>query len=289
VVVLEVAGRLGDIVPDLNLALEQALAEVPRGVIWDLSGVFDGAELRVVDVLAGAGRHVRDWPWIPVAVACPDPVVRAALAAHPLGQRLIVTSSLFSAMSAVLVTPTLDVRRLRLAPHPTAPRASRKFVTRTLLDWRLGRVIHAASLVVSELVTSSMMQAGTEIELSMTWHLGALRLTVGDYGPDVPRQPYSHVDPHGRRLSLVTGLSGASGFLPTADGGMVVWAVLDAARTTPPDQPVSSQSCRRNPGVTQVDRRTSARAEHTSGATRPPGVDRFALFKPFVGGFASPH
>ena len=106
---------------------------------------------------------------------------------------------------------------------------------------------------------------------------------------DVPRQPYSYVDPHGRSLSLVAGLSGALGFLPAAAGGTLVWAVLDAARSTPTDQPTSSQSCRRNPGVSQVDRRPSVWAEHTCGARSPPGVDRFALFKPCVGGFASPN
>jgi len=104
-------------------------------------------------------------------------------------------------------------------------------------------------------------------------------------GLDVPRQPYSYVDPHGRSLSLVAGLSGALGFLPAAAGGTLVWAVLDAARSTPTDQPTSSQSCRRNPGVSQVDRRPSVWAEHTCGARSPPGVDRFALFKPCVGGF----
>ena len=108
---------------------------------------------------------------------------------------------------------------------------------------------------------------------------------VQDLALDVPRQPYSYVDPHGRSLSLVAGLSGALGFLPAAAGGTLVWAVLDAARSTPTDQPTSSQSCRRNPGVSQVDRRPSVWAEHTCGARSPPGVDRFALFKPCVGGF----
>src|SRR5680860_1179421 len=54
--------------------------------------------------------------------------------------------------------PAPAVERLRLAPHPTAPRASRDFVTRTLLDWGLGRAISSASLVVSELVTNSTTQ-----------------------------------------------------------------------------------------------------------------------------------
>jgi hypothetical protein len=232
-VVLEVAGRLSDVVEDLDRAIQLALAEGPRGVACDLTGVLEGAGTGAVEVLATAGRHVRDWSGIPVAVACPDPQVRAALAAHPLGGYLIVTESMFSAVSAVLASPTQTVEWLRLAPHPTAPRASRNFVTRTLLDWRLGRALRFASLVVSELVTSSTMHTGTDIDLSVAWHLGALRLTVRDYKPGLPRQRYTALGLHGRGLTVVAGFSRAFGVLPTADGGKVVWAVLDAPRPRP--------------------------------------------------------
>jgi hypothetical protein len=167
-VVLEVTGRLRDVVEDLGHAIELALAEGPRGVVCDLAAVLEGAEPGAVDVLAGLGRHVRDWPGIPVAVACPDP----QLAAHPVGGHLIVTTSLLSAVSAVLAAPAPAVVWLHLTPHPTAPRASRDFVTRTLLDWRLGRVIRFASPVISELVMSSTVNAGTDVDVSVAWNLG---------------------------------------------------------------------------------------------------------------------
>jgi hypothetical protein len=93
----------------------------------------------------------------------------------------------------------------------------------------LGRVIPFASLAVSELVADSM-HTSTDINLSLAWHLGALRLTVRDSSPDQQRQHYSHLDPHGRRLSVVAVLSRAFGVLPTSDGGKVVWAVLNAVR-----------------------------------------------------------
>src|SRR5665811_1250351 len=223
VLVLEVVGSLGDVVEDLDHAIQLALADGPRGVVCDLSAVLEGAEPAAVEVLATAGRHVRDWLGIPVAVACPDPRVREALRAHPLGGHLIVTVSLFSAISAVLATPTLAIHSLHLAPHPTAPRASRDFVTRTLLDWRLGRVIPFASLVVSELVASSSVNAGTDMDLSVVWNRGALRLAVRDHGPALPGQLASAVDLHGRGLNVVTGLSRTFGVLPTSDGGKVVW------------------------------------------------------------------
>jgi hypothetical protein len=238
VVILKVAGPLGDVVQDLDRVIQMALAEGPRGVVADLSAVLDDPEPEpvAVEVLATTGRHVRDWPGIPVAVACPDPRVRETLAAHPLGRHLIVTASMPPALSAVRAKPTPAVEWLRLAPHPTAPRASRTFVTRTLLDWGLGTLVLSAGLVVSELVANSM-HAGTDIDLSVSWSLGTLRLTVRDNNPDLRPQTYSHLNPYARRLSVVAVLSRALGVLPTADGGKVVWAVLNAARPGPSTNP----------------------------------------------------
>jgi hypothetical protein len=200
-------------------------------VVCDLSAVPEVDEPSAVEMLASAGRHVRDWPGIPVAVVCLDPRVREALRAHPLGRHLIATDSLFSALAAVLAVPALALESLRLAPHPTAPRASRNFIARTLLDWQLIHVIPFASLVVSELVASSSTKAGTNIDLSVAWNLGALRLTVRDGGgPSVSGERHCDSDLSGRGLAVVAGLSRAFGVLPTTNTGKVVWAVLDAPR-----------------------------------------------------------
>jgi hypothetical protein len=256
VVVLHVAGPLSVVVQELDLAIQLALAEGPPGVVCDLSGMLAGADLVAVEMLATAGRHVRDWPGIPVAVACSDPRVRAVLEAHPLGTHLIARASLLSAVSAVLAFPTQTLRCRPLPPHPTSPRASRDFVTRTLLDWRLGRAIPFATVVVSELVLSSTVNAGTEIDLSMVWDRGALRLTVADHGPALPGLLTPGLDLHGRGLTVVAGLSRSFGVLPKADGGKVVWAVLDAPRpqasstriqpglaTAPQQSPIFTDSC----------------------------------------------
>ena len=231
VAVLEVTGRLTDVIEELDQAVQMALAEGPRGVVCDLSAVLDGAEPGAVEMLATGGRHVRDWPGTPVAVACPDPQVRQALRVHPVGGHLIVTESMFSAVFAVLATPNLVVEQLRLAAHPTAPRASREFVTRTLRDWHLDAISPFASLVVSELVANSSMGAGTDIDVTVAWNLGALRLTVRDHGSALSGQRPPALDLQGRGLtSVVAGRSRTFGALPTADGGKVVWAVLEAPR-----------------------------------------------------------
>jgi len=228
--VLEVSGPLKDAVEGLDRAVQLSLADGPRGVVCDLPAVVEGAEPVEFGALAALGRHPRDWPGAPVAVACPNLRLRQALADQPLGGHLIVTSSLFSAVSAVLASPALEVERLHLAPHPTAMCASRDFVTRTLLDWQLSRAIRFARLVISELVMSSTINAGTDLDLSVARNLGSLRLTVRDYRPSPPRQRDAAPGMQRRGLAIISGLSRAYGVLPTDDGGTVAWAVLDGRR-----------------------------------------------------------
>src|SRR5450631_2933797 len=205
VAVLEVAGRLDDAVEELDLAIQLALAESPRGVVCDLSSVPEGTQRGAVEVLATAGRHVRDWPGIPVALACSNPRFRDALRVQPLGGHLITVESVSCAMSSVLATPHLIIRSLHLAAHPTAPHAAHNFVTRTLLGWRLTRIIPFASLLVSQLVATSSAHAGTDIDLSVVWDRGALRLSVGDHGPAQTGQPPAP-KLHGRGRTVLEGL-----------------------------------------------------------------------------------
>jgi hypothetical protein len=228
VTVLEVTDLLNDVVEDLDQAIQLALADGPRGVVCDLSAASGDAKPGAVQWLAMAGRHVRDWPGTPVAVACPNPRVREAVSANPLGRHLIVTASTPSALSAVVATPIPVIEWLELAPHPTAPRASRDFVTRTLQGWGLDHLTPSAALVISELVTNSTVYAGSKIVLSVAWSPGAVRLTVRDESPDLPRPRKARLDLHGRGLTIVAGFSRDFGVLPTAQGGKVVWAVLDA-------------------------------------------------------------
>ncbi|MEO6144199.1 MAG: ATP-binding protein [Dermatophilaceae bacterium] len=241
VAILETSGVFGEAVEDLHPAIELALAKTPRGVVCDLTTVLEGAQPGDIDLLAKAGRHVHDWPGIPVAVACADPQVGDSLGADALGAHLIVTTTILQALSAVLRTPTPAVEWLHLAPHPTAPRAARDFVTRTLLGWGLGSAIPTASLVVSELVTNSTVYAGTKIELSIAWDGPAVRLTVRDGGTGRPRQQIAGLGLHGRGLTIVSGLSRGFGFLPTDDGGKVVWAVLVVPLPSPLTGPEPSE------------------------------------------------
>lgn len=266
VAVLEVAGQLGDVAKDLDHALRLAIADQPRGVVLDLSSVLGAVEPAAVEVLATAGRYVRDWPGIPLAVVCPDRHLREALSAHLLGRHLIAADSLFCALTEVLATPALTARTLRLAPHPTAPHAARNFVIRILQQWQLSPIVPLATRVVSELVASSSVHAGTDIELSIVWDRGALRLAVTDQGPALAGQPHSDPDLYEPGLSVVGRLSRTCGFLPTANGGTQTWAVLDAPRS-PTAGPAENERTE-----ALISSRAQALAEQYSSPTIEQGI-----------------
>ena len=234
VVVLEAAGRLGYLVADLDRAARFALAGEPRAVVCDLSRVVvEGSAPEALCGLALNGRHPRDWPGVPLAIAGLGRRAGETLRLKPPGSHLMVATSLPRALSMVLQAGLPAVESLRLAPHPTAPRASRDFVTRTLLDWRLSRHVPAACVVVSELVTNAMIHAGTDIDLTISEHRQAIRVTVRDRSPDLPLEPPEALDVHGRGLTIVAGLAKAWGVLPHIDGGKAVWAVLDPPSPAP--------------------------------------------------------
>jgi len=72
VAVVAGVGPLEDVVDDLRRAVLLALADEPRAVVCDLTGVHDGREADARVLLTTMAEQVRDWPAVPVAVPCPD-------------------------------------------------------------------------------------------------------------------------------------------------------------------------------------------------------------------------
>jgi hypothetical protein len=241
VVVLEVTCPLRDVTQQLDHEIQLALSDEPRGVVCDLSGraggetgaVVSGDQTPAIDALAGAGRHVRDWPGIPVAVACPERQVQEALHSHPLGGHLTTAGSELTAVLSVLSNPAVAVRRLRLDPHASAPRDSRDFVAFVLQDWGLERLVLSAGHVVSELVIRSTIRAFSTMDLSVSWNQDALRLCVRNGGPGLKARRPPPVEFRRQGQSAIAGISRAHGILPTAEGGKARWAVLNAALPGP--------------------------------------------------------
>jgi anti-sigma regulatory factor (Ser/Thr protein kinase) len=249
VIVLDVTGALSDVVDELDHAIRLALAEGPRGVACDMTRVVEVSAPGALRRLASAGRHPRDWPGVPLAVTCLGRRGGQTLRTSPLGVHLMVSASLPPALSAILQAARPAVESRRLAPHPTAPRAARDLVSRTLLEWRLSQQVPDACLVVSELVTNAMIHAGTDIDLAIAEHRRSIRIAVRDYSHDLPVEQHGRSAEHGRGLGIVAELASAWGVLPHADGGKVVWAVFDAAarpkRVTLRRRPSSSANSER--------------------------------------------
>jgi hypothetical protein len=221
-------GRLEDVVTDLRRAVLLALAEDPRAVVCDLSAVLDGSDEDARVLLDTAGQQVRDWPAVPVAMPCPDPVLRSRLRQQPMSEHVLVPATVRQALAAVgRIAPPTTVRR-QLPPGATASRLARDFVSRTCLDWGLAQGIAAACLVVSELVNNGLRSAVTDMDLALARHGGLLRLALRDRSTAPRSEPIRDLEGvSGRGLALIVACSRAWGVLPTADGGKVVWAVLD--------------------------------------------------------------
>jgi anti-sigma regulatory factor (Ser/Thr protein kinase) len=226
VIVLKAAGSLREVAAALELTVRQALAEEPRGVVCDLADVQECAEAGALRTLAALGAYPQVWPAVPVAVVLPDPPVREWLNQEPPGEHLVVAGSRRRALEQMMGTRVATTRSLRLAPHPTAPRAARDFVSGVLPDHGLGSHLAAASVVVSELVTNAVLHARTVIEVAIAVSGDRCRISVRDLDPGVPTSPTSPTSMHGRGLVIVEGLASAHGVLPSCAGGKVVWAVL---------------------------------------------------------------
>jgi hypothetical protein len=222
------AGCLGDIVTDLGRAVLLALAEDPRAVVCDLSEVVDGSDADARLLLATVGQQVRDWPAVPVAMQCPDAVLRRRLGQQPWAEHVLLRATLPQSLAAVGRSARPATARLRLAPSATASRLARDFVSRTCLDWGLAQGIAPACLVVSELVTNGLRHAVTDMDLALAHRGDLLRLALRDRSSHPLREQARDVDRvRGRGLALVDACSRAWGVLPAADAGQVVWAVLD--------------------------------------------------------------
>ena len=228
VTVLAPTGLLSEVVDDLHRAVFHAWAEDPRAVFCDLTRVSDDSGSDALATLALLGRHVRDWPAVPLAVQCPDTAMRRRLRRFPMSGHLIIRASQPECLSELdrLVPPT--TARLRLDPVPTASRSARDFVSRACLDWGFGHGIDSACVVVSELVSNVLQHADTEMEVSVARYKRRVRLAVRDHSSTFPHKlPLDVERSNGRGLLLVEAFSRAWGTLPANDRGKVTWAVLD--------------------------------------------------------------
>jgi hypothetical protein len=233
-VVLDVTGTLTTAAGIANAHLRRALSTDPTTVRCDLTAVAGVLDEQVFAELLETGGLLEHWPGTEVTVVTEQLVDVLLLARYASGATVRIDSGAASRRSASGAAPAerepADRPRaqIHLEPHPLAGRTARDFVSRTCLDWQLAHGIGAAALVVSELVTNALTHAGTALDVTVSAADRRLLLGVHDGSEEPPRVPpprSGQSRSHG--LHLVAGFSRAWGWLPRADGGKVVWAVLD--------------------------------------------------------------
>lgn len=113
--------------------------------------------------------------------------------------------------------------RAYLVRDPRSSAAARRFVTETLRRWECDEVLDAVALLVSELVTNSVVHAGTGAEVAVLLTAEALRIEVSDTGGGSPDPRDAGADAtSGRGLSMVATMSSAWGVERHA-AGKTIW------------------------------------------------------------------
>lgn len=94
-------------------------------------------------------------------------------------------------------------------PEPVTPRAARKFVRDTLFKWNWSAVEVVALLLTSELVTNSVIHAGTSVQVNLHKESDFIRIEVIDAQTDTLPQirHYSLDSATGRGLLLLKSMS----------------------------------------------------------------------------------
>ncbi|HEU5107758.1 MAG TPA: ATP-binding protein [Micromonosporaceae bacterium] len=121
------------------------------------------------------------------------------------------------------LTATLD-----LPLGAEAPAAARRVVSAVLFGWgfREENWTHAATVVVSELVTNAVQHGGGCVALTVESHDGRVLLRVADGSSVVPR-PRDPDETGGRGLAVIEALSTGWG-VDDYQGGKRVWVELES-------------------------------------------------------------
>lgn len=143
--------------------------------------------------------------------------------------------------------------KLKLAPHPTSPKAARRRVVEILEAGPMAELAETASLLVSEVVTNAVLHAATEIELVCKVDEGSVCIEVRDRSPLAPS--LRHYDPTastGRGLGMVELLADEWG-VDADERGKAVWFLLAGSgagstvpripSSQPPEPPGSFDVC----------------------------------------------
>ncbi len=213
-------------------ALRGCVAETPRAVLADLSGLDDGAgDSAPTWQVASRFALESSTPTRVIVCAAPPPVrsrLTAATAVYPVALADTVADARY------LLGPFTGWNhrfyRLRLPPELGAVFAARTLAAEACLNYRLPHLIHHARLIISELATNAVEHSGSDFEVQVSVRGPVLHLAVQDRHPRPPRlieagPPGMPTLGPGYGLRVVAAAATSWGSLPCPEG-KVVWATL---------------------------------------------------------------
>jgi anti-sigma regulatory factor (Ser/Thr protein kinase) len=110
-----------------------------------------------------------------------------------------------------------------LASRVQSARAARLFIKERLNAWGRENLTEAAELLTNELVTNSILHAGTDIVVEASHEPEVVRIEVSDFeGSAVARRRGALDDERGRGLELVDALASSWGVV-RSPRGKTVW------------------------------------------------------------------
>jgi anti-sigma regulatory factor (Ser/Thr protein kinase) len=122
--------------------------------------------------------------------------------------------------------------------RPQSVTAARGFVRETLRE-QAQDLVDAAELMACELATNCVQHARTDFELAISDGQGEIRVEVSDAGRGRPtlRSPTA-LEPSGRGLRIVQGLSTAWGVVPGEEGTRVWFTLARGGGVGAADEPL---------------------------------------------------
>lgn len=219
--------RSADVVGELM----DVLADEPRVVACDLAGMTAEGSAMLATGFAPVCEYLTHWPGTVVMVYAPDPQLRSRLSAAMSGERLLIHISRDAAATEPhQLRPRLRRKSLRLWPGPDAPDEARSFVTQTLLDWMLPRLVAQTGEVAAELTAGATRDSTSGLDLMLSRVDDRVRIAVRDHQPQPCAPPVGEPPPSpvtGSGLRLVQTLARGWGVIPARSAGKTVWIVLD--------------------------------------------------------------
>jgi hypothetical protein len=208
------------------------LAESPLVVILDLDEV--AGSTRALEPVAS---YLAAWPGTIVVVCTPDPAESGRRLPTTISDKVVLSRSWEEGLErARRLVPSQHRITAFLQPHSQAADDGRVFTRGTLRDWGLEDLTWPAALVVSELVTHSLVNADTALDLTLSRVDQRVRIAVHDHGSDNLRstEVAALTDPledplRHRGLLVVKALTRCWGVFLAREHGKTVWAVMDAA------------------------------------------------------------